>query len=67
MWNYVFYIYYLNQKAKKTGLEIIIEEKIQSENVSWIPNSSSDTADIGEKIEELERLIDEQKEMLKKI
>jgi hypothetical protein len=34
--------------------------------VSWIPSSSSDTGDIGEKIEELERLINEQKEILKK-
>lgn len=51
LWNYVFYIYYLNKQQKKTGLEIIIQDKIRSENVSWIPNSSSDTGDITEKIE----------------
>ncbi len=35
--------------------------------MTWIPSSASDTGDIGGRIEELEKLINEQKEILRKI
>ena len=37
MWDYVFYIYNLNLKSEKVGLEFIIDSKIRNEDVTWIP------------------------------
>lgn len=41
LWNYVFYLYYLEQQTKKTGLEEIIMKKYKEEDVSWIPVATS--------------------------
>lgn len=67
LWNYVFYIYNLNLKRERVGLEYIIEEKIKNEDVSWVPVESGEEEDIGEKIQELKNAIEEQKKFIDQI
>lgn len=39
MWNYLFYIAYLNDKetTEFTGIESYVAEKIKKEEISWFP------------------------------
>ena len=67
MWDYVFYIYNLNLKTEKVGLEYIIWKKMQTEDVSWIPAEGDDQEDIGKNIEALEAAIEEQKKFVEAI
>jgi hypothetical protein len=53
LWNYVFYLYYLKQITKKTGLEEIIERKYLLEDVSWIPQATSEESDMGDLLSRL--------------
>lgn len=67
LWNYAFYIYNLNLKRDKVGLEYIISEKIKNEDVTWVPVVSGEEEDIGEKIQELQSAIEEQKKFIEQI
>lgn len=49
----MFYIYNLNLKRERVGLEYLIWEKISKEDVSWLPVEGGDEEDIGEKINAL--------------
>ena len=42
LWNYVFYLYYLDKQSKKTGLEEQIQQKVAVEDVSWIPVATAE-------------------------
>lgn len=42
LWNYVFYLYHLEHQETKTGLESIIQKKVNQDEVTWIPSTSSD-------------------------
>lgn len=39
MWNYLFYIAYLNDKKKTeyTGIESYVSEKLEKDEISWFP------------------------------
>ena len=67
MWDYVFYIYNLNLKTEKVGLEFIIDSKIATEDVTWIPVEGADEEDVGERIEALEEAIKGQKQFVVEI
>ncbi|EGR34738.1 hypothetical protein IMG5_002710 [Ichthyophthirius multifiliis] len=43
LWNYIFYIYSLQNKdsTEYTGLEYFISDKLQNEDIQWIPNLTS--------------------------
>lgn len=60
----MFYIYNLNLKRERVGLEYLIWEKISKEDVSWLPVEGGDEEDIGEKINALEKAIVEQKKFI---
>lgn len=67
LWDYVFYLYHLKNQETKTGLESIIEEKVNKDEVSWIPSTSGSQADVGEKIVELESGIKKQAEIIMRL
>jgi hypothetical protein len=46
-------LYYLEHQTKKTGLEEIIEKKYQLEDVSWIPQNTSEENDMGDLLSKL--------------
>ena len=50
MWNYVFFIAYLNEKDKNdyTGIESYINKKYRMNDTSWFPiNKASELQNIG--------------------
>jgi inositol 1,4,5-triphosphate receptor type 1/inositol 1,4,5-triphosphate receptor type 3 len=53
LWNYVFYLYYLEKQPKKTGLEASIKDKTKEEDVSWIPVATSGENNIGDLLAQL--------------
>lgn len=57
----MFYLYYLEKQTKKTGLEAIIIDKSLAEDVSWIPVATTEENNLGDLLNELEKLINEQK------
>jgi hypothetical protein len=61
LWNYVFYLYYLDKQSKKTGLEEMIKEKVAIEDVSWIPVATTEENNMGDLLKIMESLINEQR------
>ena len=64
LWNYVFYLYYLDKQIKKTGLEQMIIKQIGNEDVGWIPTAAAEESDLGELMQKLQALIKEQQATL---
>ena len=43
LWHYIFYIHSLQNKesTEYTGLEYMISDKLENEDISWIPNMTN--------------------------
>lgn len=67
LWNYVFYLYYLEKTSKKTGLEELIKEQVRTENVSWIPEATAEESDLTDMLAQLETLIKEQQTSIEEV
>lgn len=60
LWNYVFYLYYLEKQNKKTGLEELIKDQVMTENVGWIPEAQAGESNLTDMLAQLEELVKEQ-------
>ena len=70
LWNYVFYIYYLDNKSSTdySGLEFIITGQYNKSDedmqIDWVPIAKAEEFDTMGKLEELNGLVDEKATLL---
>ena len=70
MWNYVFFVYYLDNKSPTdySGLEYLITAQYNKSDedmqIDWVPVAKAEEFDSSGKIEELSNMIDEKTEMM---
>ena len=60
MWNYVFYIYWMSKKddTDLTGIEYMIKNQIDSEEIDWFPTvDEDDGGNVEEIMKEVEGVV----------